>query len=193
MKIFLIRHGDAIRTEKDIILTKKGITQAKKVAKVLCSFLITKVYVSTATRAQQTFEEYRKLKPEIPFVNTADIKEIYRLIVGGSPKEGTNPSREKEDRARVKQFFENMKKLPENDNIVLFTHGNVIRYLLAKVLDIPPEKMWQKILINSGSISMLETQNGFFYIMMLNNIAHLPLSETESFYKEKVKEEEYFP
>mgnify|MGYP001577200682 CR=1 FL=1 len=38
MKLFLIRHGDAIKTEKDTILTEKGIIQAKGVAKVLSSF-----------------------------------------------------------------------------------------------------------------------------------------------------------
>lgn len=54
MKIFLIRHGDAIRTETDIVLTKKGRIQAKKVAKMLYSLPITKVYVSTVRRAQQT-------------------------------------------------------------------------------------------------------------------------------------------
>lgn len=183
MKLFLIRHGDAIKKE-DTILTKKGITQAKKIAQVLSSFPITKVYVSTATRTQQTFEEYHKLKPKVPFVNTPNIKEIYRTIVGGPPKSGTNPLREKEDRERIDLFIKELLMLPDSENIVLFTHGNVIRYCFAKVLQFDPKHLWEKLIINLGSISLIERHKGISYVKMINSIDHLPQSDKKRFYCE---------
>lgn len=193
MKIFLVRHGDAIKTEADIVLTKKGIIQAKKVAQVLSSLPVTRAYVSTATRAQQTFEEYHKLRSTIPFVNAPNVKEIYRTIVGGSPKEGTNPLREKEDRERINLFISELHQLPDNEIIVLFTHGNVIRYYFSKALNFDPKDLWERLIINPGSISLIERHNGASYVKMINNIEHLPLSDKKKFYCEDFANEEYFP
>ncbi len=193
MKIFLIRHGEAIKTEKDIILTKNGVMQAKKVSNMLSSLPITRVYVSTATRAQQTFEEYHKLKLEIPFVNAPNIKEIYRTIVGGPPKEGTSPLREKEDKERIDLFINELHLLPDNENIVLFTHGNVIRYYFAKALKFDPKDLWGSLIINPGSISFIERHNNISYVKMINNIEHLSKSDKERFYHGGFINEEYFP
>ena len=192
MKIFLIRHGEAVRTETDIILTKHGTAQAKKTAQVLSSLPITRVYVSTATRAQQTFEEYHKLCPTVSFVKTPKIKEIYKVLVGGPPKEGTSHLREKEDKERTDSFINELRLLPENENIALFTHGNFIRYCFAKALKFNPTNLWENLIISPGSISLIEMQNGIFYATMINNIEHLPRSDKKSIYYDRLTKEEYF-
>ncbi len=167
--------------------------QSKKVAKKLNTIPLTQIYVSSATRCQQTFKEYKKINSDVPFTIIPELKEIYRVIVGGPPKEGTSLFREEQDRARIDAFFEKICVLPKNYSIALFIHGNVIRHFLAKSLNINPRAMWKKVLINSGSNSMIDVQDGLFYIRMLNNIEHLSLSERKKFYTEGVVEEEYFP
>ena len=103
MILILIRHGEA-EGEGDSHLSKIGMGQAKAVAKKLSKLPITKAYSSNYNRALETFAEYHKLKPDVPLVVNSDLKEIYRLIVGGPIKEGTRKNRVEEDILRAEKI-----------------------------------------------------------------------------------------
>ena len=182
MRIFLVRHGDLEIDGKDPPLTRKGIIQAKRLAKRLTKLKIDKVYTSDSRRAFQTFQEYHKLKPKIPFVKTPTLREIYRTILGGPTREGTPNDRTAKDKARADNFFNNLFKKLNNKNILIFAHGNLIRYFIAKVLDINPKKLWQSLVVSCASISIIKKDKDSFHVKMINSIEHLPKKEVHEIY-----------
>lgn len=167
MRIFLVRHGEAVKIKDDSILTKVGIKQAKNIAKMLKKIPLEKIFISNLTRAKQTFEEYKKIKPNIKIEVTDELKEIYRVILGGPAKEGTPEYREKKDRIRADNFFKKMISLKEK-NVAIFTHGNLIRYFLAKALGVESKGLWYKMVISPGSVSIIEVQKGDIQVKTIN-------------------------
>lgn len=171
MRIFLIRHGEAIKKDNDSVLTEKGIKQAKNLAKFIENIKFDKIYTSNLTRAKQTFEELKKIKQAYNSEQLEDLNEIYRVLVGGPIKEGTSPEREVKDKARMESFFNSVKN-SKNENILIFSHGNVIRYLLAKALNISPVGLWEKMIISPGSISIIEIDKDIIQVKAINLYQH---------------------
>lgn len=192
-KLLLIRHGQSIKTDKDIVLTEKGVKQAKLLAKKLATINISRVYVSDSTRAMQTYKEYKRLKSNVPCIISKKLREIYRVIIGGPERAGTNLNREVNDRKRAKEvingIFEDLKK---EESIALFTHGNIIRYFIIKILNIPKTNLWEKLQINDASISLIEINNQKITIKMINNIEHLDNQELDDFYNQSNQDINYF-
>ncbi len=192
MRIFLIRHGEAEVKEKDSILTSKGIKQAKNIAKFLENTNLDLVFCSQLTRAKQTLEEYKKVNQKIKTEFTDELNEIYRVIVGGLPKEGTPIDREEKDKKRTDNFFNSLLKLDYN-NIAIFGHGNLIRYYLSKVLKINPKELWQKMIITSGSISIIEIgKNKELQVKAINLYEHQK-EFIDEFLNGEIKNENYLP
>ena len=184
-KILLLRHGEAKKIGEDTILTEKGNNEAKALAKKLQEITINKIYVSDLTRAQETMQHYLngiKEKPEV--VTTEKLREIYRVLVGGPERVGTPEDREEKDKQRADEIYE--KLLKEKGNIAVFAHGNIIRYLLIKAMDIQFTDLWNKLFLNTGSISVIEkTKEGLIRVNAINLIEHLP--EAKEFYEGEIK------
>jgi len=173
MKLLLIRHGDCFQEGQDPSLTKSGILQSKLLAKRLSKLSINKVYSSDLNRAFQTFEEYHKLAIDTPFQKTESLREIYRVLIGGAPKEGTSLNRESKDKGRIELFIKQITSMPNDETVVLFTHGNLIRYFLARLLDADPRKTGGHLEIAPSSISLIEINKDKVNINFINNTEHL--------------------
>ncbi len=172
MRIFLVRHGEAVKLDNDSVLTPKGLKQARNVAEALVKIPIDIVFTSDLTRAKQTLEEYKKLNPSIKTEISQEINEIYRVLVGGPEKEGTPQDREEKDKIRSNNFFARILKL-KKDNILVFSHGNIIRYFLSKALNVNPKSLWEKIVISPGSISIIEiNKQGETQVKAINLYEH---------------------
>jgi len=171
MKIYLIRHGEAEKREEngqeDHFLTENGIKQAKNVAEKLKSLNIDKVYSSDLTRCSQTSDEFSNIS-NMNLNTDEKFREIYRLIIGGPEKPGTSEDREKRDRERAEKVYSEIKE--SSDNLVIFTHGNMIRFLLGKVLG-NEKNMWNCIIL-PGSISILETEGEDVKVKAINIYDH---------------------
>lgn len=167
MQIILVRHCETLENA-DEGLSNQGQKNAKKLAKFLTTLPIDKVYSSDLKRAHQTCEEYTKLKPQTHIVITDSLREIYRAIIGGPPREGTDPKRETSDKERADKFLNQLIQTTDN-NILLFTHGNIIRYYLAKALKTKPEEAWSQLTIQPGSISIIEFNNNVFKVKQINS------------------------
>jgi broad specificity phosphatase PhoE len=191
MKLILIRHADCLKEELDPSLSKMGILQAKLLAKRLYKLPITKVYVSDLNRAFQTFEEYHKLAADVPFEKTKDLREIYRVLVGGAPKEGTSPTRESDDKERIEFFIKQISSMNNNENVVLFTHGNVIKYLLARFLESDSRKIGPPLYIASASISLVDIDKDGVNIKFINNTEHLTNEQSSNSYFLNKKDNNY--
>lgn len=191
MKLFLIRHGEAKVMENDAPLTKKGLEQSKAVAQRLKNYEFDEIFCSDLTRAKQTCEEYLKLTNKKANY-TEDLREIYRVIVGGSEKEGTSEGREERDKKIADQIF-NQLSSKKGKNILIFTHGNLIRYFITKSTNFDPKKSWDGLKLHPSSISIINFENEKTTIKTINSISHLPKEEKESFFSKEKIDQDYLP
>jgi len=173
MKLLLVRHGNCEKEEQDPALSKTGIKQARLLAKRLSELPITKVYVSDLKRAFQTFKEYKKLKTEVPAETAKEIREIYRVLVGGEPKEGTSQEREIEDKKRIESFIKKISSKDNDEVMLLFTHANVIEYIISWFLESEPKKIGPHLHIATASVSLVEIDEKGADVMFVNSIEHL--------------------
>lgn len=191
MKLVLVRHGDCLKEDSDPSLSKTGILQAKILAERLSKLPLTQIYVSDLKRAYQTFEEYHKLAADVPFEKTKSLREIYRVLVGGAPKEGTSPTRESDDKKRIELFIKQIASVDNDKTIVLFTHGNVIKYVLARFLGVNPKIIGPPLYIASASISLIDIDKDGTRIRFINNIEHLPKEQSSNSYFSNKKSDDY--
>lgn len=155
MKLFLVRHGHTEIVNGEAKLSKEGVSKSKKLAEKLRKIKFNKVYTSDLERSKSTAKESSK-----DFVEDKRLREIYRVLVGGPEKEGTSPSREFEDKKRADEFFQEI--LNKNGNILIFCHGNIIRYFLNKILK-SGENLWENLVLDNCSVSIIEkNENGLF-------------------------------
>ena len=178
MRLILVRHGESSEGN-DPPLTEKGNKQARLVARSL-SLKPDKIYVSSATRAKQTYEHYARIhNPHCEIVITDLAKEIYRAIVGGPEKLCTDPQREPDDLTRISSFLEELRS--QEGNILVFAHGNVIRFVISRLAGIADENLWENMRIDCASISILERVDTGFSVHIVNEVSHFSdRSETGS-------------
>lgn len=195
MNLYFVRHGETEHNKNkcyygciDVSINDKGILQAKKGAERLKNINFNKVYVSELKRTAQTanillegkrynliqdkrinetnfgvfegkdYDELKKLYPEDWKLWCSDWKNFI-------PPQGESYV---QFYNRVKSFMDDILKL-EEDNVLIVTHGGVIRsvycYLLGENLDF----FW-----NFGSqncdITVIKYEYGNLYI---DSIAHV--------------------
>lgn len=190
VKLFLIRHGESKKTDTEPVLSTKGKQQAKRIAKRLAQLQITKAYVSSTQRALETYKYYQLLKPKVPVNISEKLKEIYRVLVGGPKRAGTPSYRKQKDKKRADNVIkEILNDAKNNDMIVIFAHGNLIRYILAHFLNIKKINLWEKLEIHDASISIVEIIHNQPQVRLINSIEHLGKKEIEKFYKSYAKTE----
>nr|XP_005891277.1 PREDICTED: serine/threonine-protein phosphatase PGAM5, mitochondrial [Bos mutus] len=163
--IFLIRHSqyhvDA-SLEKDRTLTPLGREQAELTGLRLASLGLkfNKIVHSSMTRAVETTDIISKHLPGVCKVSTDLLRE-------GAPIEPDPPvSHWKpeavqyyEDGARIEAAFRNYihradAKQQEDSYEIFICHANVIRYIVCRALQFPPEG-WLRLSLNNGSITHL--------------------------------------
>ncbi|XP_077163811.1 serine/threonine-protein phosphatase PGAM5, mitochondrial isoform X2 [Paroedura picta] len=162
--IFLIRHSQYNldgQGDKDRTLTQLGREQAELTGKRLASLGLKfdKIVHSSMTRASETTNIISKHLPGVKKMSTD-------LLCEGSPIEPNPPiSHWKpeavyyEDGARIEAAFRNYihraDVRQEEDSYEIFVcHANVIRYIVCRALQFPPEG-WLRMSLNNGSITHL--------------------------------------
>ncbi len=173
-KLILIRHGEAQEDGDDILLSETGKKQAKELAKRLSTMHLDLVYASDYRRAAQTYQAFHDLKPDVPAIFSPKVREIYRVIIGGPEREGTPSDRAQEDRKRADDIYEEITKLTKTGkNVVMFCHGNIIRYFIAKALQLPKEQLWKEMPIDNASVTVIEITSKQATLKILNSTDHL--------------------
>lgn len=171
MKIFFVRHGEANPKLEGVPLTEKGFIEANFAAKELLKYNFSKAYFSDLIRAKDTASSYLNFNKDLESIEDSRLREVYRVLVGGPIKEGTSEEREENDKKRADEIFEEL--LKNEKDIVVFCHGNIIRYYLNKVLG-SKKNIWESLTLNNGSISILEFKDNLLQIKAINLINHLP-------------------
>jgi serine/threonine-protein phosphatase PGAM5 len=160
MKLFLIRHGLAEMKNGEMRLSKRGISQSKKLSIKLRKIRINRTYTSNSTRSKETVKEYTN-----KFIEDERLKEVYRVIIGGPKKEGTSQHRATKDKKRADEFFDEV--LKKDGNMAIFCHGNIIKYFLNKILK-SKENLWEKMTIDNCSVSIIEKKENKLIIKSIN-------------------------
>ncbi|KAM7144826.1 serine/threonine-protein phosphatase PGAM5, mitochondrial isoform 2-T2 [Macrochelys suwanniensis] len=162
--IFLIRHSQYNldgRIDKDRTLTQLGREQAELTGRRLASLGLKfdTIIHSSMTRATETTDIISKHLPGVKKISTDLLRE-------GAPIEPVPPiSHWKpeavyyEDGARIEAAFRNYihraEAKQEEDSYEIFVcHANVIRYIVCRALQFPPEG-WLRMSLNNGSITHL--------------------------------------
>ncbi|XP_061459189.1 serine/threonine-protein phosphatase PGAM5, mitochondrial isoform X2 [Rhineura floridana] len=182
--IFLVRHSQynsAGRCDKEKILTKLGREQAELTGERLASLGLKfdKIVHSSMPRATETTNIISKHLPGVKKSSTDLLRE-------GSPVEPNPPGSHwkpevvyYEDGARIEAAFRNYihradVKQEEDSYEIFVCHANVIRYIVCRALQFPPEG-WLRISLNNGSITHLVIRpSGKVALRMLGDTGFMP-------------------
>jgi serine/threonine-protein phosphatase PGAM5 len=175
MRLFLIRHGHTENVDGEAKLSKKGISEAKVIAKKLNDLKFDKVFTSDLIRSIETVKEFTE-----DYIPDQRLREVYRVLIGGPEKVGTSEDRKEKDRKRADDFFKEV--LKEEGNIAIFCHGNIIRYFLNKILK-TEHNIWESLVIDNCSISIIENNEKGIFVNRIN------LKEGFQEYFEKIEQE----
>ncbi|XP_075424708.1 serine/threonine-protein phosphatase PGAM5, mitochondrial isoform X1 [Ascaphus truei] len=163
--IFLIRHSQYNlegRTDAERTLTSLGREQAEMTGQRLATLGLkySEIVHSSMTRATETADIISKYLPDVKKSSTDLLRE-------GAPTQPDPPiSHWKpeavqyyEDGARIEAAFRRYihradAKQDEDSYEILICHANVIRYIVCRALQFPPEG-WLRMSLNNGSISYL--------------------------------------
>ncbi|WP_027624237.1 alpha-ribazole phosphatase [Clostridium lundense] len=189
MNIYLLRHGQTESNSKrvyygklDVELNDEGKTQCEAAGKRLKNISFNKVYTSGMKRAIQTAEialygkKVELIKDErINEMNLGDFEgKNYEENESQYPEEwkkwtedwkGYAPPKGEsyiEFYNRVKNFIEDIIKL-EHENILIVTHGGVIKSIYAYILGENPDLFW-KFGTKNGDLTLIKYEYGNFYI-----------------------------
>jgi broad specificity phosphatase PhoE len=177
--VYLLRHAQSVANTKGILagqddsveLSKEGFKQSKELASYLKTLKISQVYCSPLTRCIQTITPFMKVNPKIDFKIEPDLIEMnygdwsgkkLRTLskdkrwknVQNNPSSFTFPQGEsfKQMRRRVDGLIRDLSM--EKGPILLVTHGDIIKMILAASLGLPIDK-FQSFVAEPASISAI--------------------------------------
>jgi alpha-ribazole phosphatase/probable phosphoglycerate mutase len=193
-KITWVRHGQSTwnaegkwQGHTDVPLSELGRQQATALGRRLRSLRFDAVYSSDLTRSRQTCE---LALPKANTILDARLREINFGMYEGKSRDTlttseadavktwwVEPYRNKlqggESMAclntRVSEF---LAELPDECEVVIFTHGGVIRNAIWQVVGVPVQGAWS-VQIENTSISVLEYTSERTLVHRVNDSAHL--------------------
>ena len=193
--IIFLRHAQAENNTKRILagrtegvpLTKTGIEQAERIAKYLAPIDISAIYSSPIERAKHTAEITAKNcsldvvlderlteidMGKFTHMNYDDMFAKYGNIflkfyendpVIAKHEVETFPDVQK----RVLDVIDYVVKKHNNENVILVTHMDPIKSMLAKVMNLVPETLFELIIANA-SLTIVKEQDKIFSLSAIN-------------------------
>lgn len=159
-------------------LTPLGRKQAQKVGERLKQYKITSVHVSTMLRAQETAQLIvEALDAGLKYQSTD-------LLIEGIPGLPKSMQKEKKldvsevrkTKARMDQAFERYftpYKVKGEKHIALVCHGNLIRYLVTKVLDMDTKKWINFDIVQCSLTTVSIAEDGRMKVVTFGEVGHI--------------------
>lgn len=171
--LYLLRHGQ-YDEEEDGGLTPLGRKQAALAARALSAHGISRIYTSTLRRALETTAIVTHHLPFVPVRRMSLLCEAIPTPIPRIPRFAPL-ARIKADRRRADAAFERLfRPVRQSRSTLVVAHGNIIRYFVAKALDIPLDT-WVKLGSTHCSITeIVIEQNGYMRLRSFNETQHLP-------------------
>ena len=191
--IYLLRHAQSSANTKGILagqdnsveLSKKGVKEANEIVGYLESLKITKVYCSPLTRCLQTITPFMTKNPKIEFEVEPRLiemnygkwsgrklsslaKDLRWKKVTNKPSTFTFPEGEsfKQMRTRVDRLLADLAS--HNGSILLITHGDIIKMMLASTLNLPIDR-FQAFVAEPASISTIRIEKKSKTVLQTNH------------------------
>ena len=191
--IYLLRHAQSSANSKGILagqdnsveLSKKGAKEANEIVGYLESLKIAKVYCSPLTRCLQTVTPFMTKNPKIDFeVEPRLIEMNYGKWSGRKlsslardsrwkkviikPSTFTFPEGEsfRQMRTRVDRLLADLAS--HNGSILLVTHGDIIKMILASTLNLPIDR-FQAFVAEPASISTIRVEKKIKTVLQTNH------------------------
>ena len=194
--IIFLRHAQAENNTKRILagrtegvpLTKTGIEQAERIAKYLASIDISAIYSSPIERARHTAEivakncsleevviderlteidmgKFTRMNYDDMFAKYGNIflKFYENDPVISEHEVETFPDVQK----RVLDMVDHVLKKHNNENVILVTHMDPIKSMLAKVMNLVPQTLFELIVANA-SLTIITEQDKKFSLSAIN-------------------------
>jgi len=181
--IYLVRHGDygpggSYDPKRGHGLTALGIRQAQAAAKRFEGIPVSGIHTSTLLRAAETAAIIAKHLPSIPVHADNLLCEVIPNLPPGTEMDldQWGPKKLESDRARAEKalvrYFKPARGADKHDVIV--AHGNLIRYMVCRVLG-ADAKMWTRLdMCNCGISKVLVKPDGTAFVVSHNSAGHLP-------------------
>ena len=193
--IIFLRHAQAENNTKRILagrtegvhLTKTGIEQAERIAKYLATIDISAIYSSPIERAKHTAEivakscsldvvlderlteidmgKFTRMNYDDMFAKYGNIflKFYENDPVISDHEVETFPDVQK----RVLEMVDHVLKKHNNENVILVTHMDPIKSMLAKVMNLAPKTLFELIIANA-SVTIITEQDNKFSLSAIN-------------------------
>ena len=194
--IIFLRHAQAENNTKRILagrtegvpLTKTGIEQAERIAKYLAPIDISAIYSSPIERAKHTAEivakncsleevviderlteidmgKFTRMNYDDMFAKYGNIflKFYENDPVISEHEVETFPDVQK----RVLEMVDHVLKKHNNENVILVTHMDPIKSMLAKVMNLVPKTLFELIIANA-SLTIIKEQDKIFSLSAIN-------------------------
>ena len=180
--LYLVRHGlhqtqTMLAEGPNAGLTLLGVEQALFTAQRFRALPITEIHYSPLQRAAETADLIARALPDVPLHKAQVLQECIPSIppayIGKMhyPQERLKQCRKQFQKA-FDQFFKCARG--EDKHEVLVCHGNIIRYLVLKVLDVPTLAWNQMDMCNCAVSEVLITSDGGKMLITHNDVRHLP-------------------
>ena len=181
--IYFIRHGQYVTDNSQAMaghLTPLGRQQARRTAKRLAELPISAIYHSDMTRAKETAAIIAEAMPRVPMHSARVLREMTPPVpsrlrrLWGKESSGVQ-SGVAQAEALLKRFFKPC-RTKENRVDVLVAHGNLIRYVVRRLLRDKPES-WLSLGTSNCGVTVLVVGKDVTarYLISYNDVGHLPL------------------
>lgn len=181
--IYLVRHGQAAYAEtepRDMhgYLTELGRQQAQLAAERLSQLPITAIHHSDLHRAAETAKLIAEQLPHVPLHSTTLLRECIPCVPARPFARAANlsPAKIQENQQRSEyvfgHYFAAHKNREEYD--ILVCHGNILRYLICRALQVPPAAWINADIHNCGISEVLIETDGKIMLISHNDTGHLP-------------------
>lgn len=196
MNIYLLRHGETEENKNkfyygklNVSLNEKGRLQSQGAGVLLKGINFDKIYISERKRTKETVEIALNNNSPLAAVVDGRINELdfgkfegksYKDIQKEFPKEYeqwnkewksfTPPGGESYEQfyARIKSFMEEL-LLEKHENVLVVTHGGVVRSILCFVLGENLDLYW-KFASRNGDVTLIKYEYGNLFIDSITHV-----------------------
>jgi serine/threonine-protein phosphatase PGAM5 len=174
--IYLIRHGEYDwdhdpSPQKG--LTSRGVRQAELTAERLRWIDVGAIYSSDLRRAVETAEIIGRCHEGVPHHQRSNLREclLPSLAFNQTPREHIQDGKAQAAEA----FSEYLQAARDSEpNTVIVSHGNLIRYLAARVVRGSHDGWLRMRTFNCGITEITVESDGRLWLVTYNDVGHLP-------------------
>jgi probable phosphomutase (TIGR03848 family) len=190
--IYLLRHAQSVANTKGILagqdnsveLSKDGHKQAQLLAPYLSTIKMNRVYSSPLTRCIQTISPFMQLNPNLDFeIDESFIEMDYGVWSGKRLSSLARDKRWKSVQNKPSTFtfpqgesFRSMRKRvdlalirlsKEKGNVLIVTHGDIIKMSLASALGLPIDR-FQRFVAEPASLTVINYEKTGSTVLQTN-------------------------